>query len=222
LIVAVYGLIAEVSTPGAILPGTVGVIAGILALVALASLPVNIAGVLLVLFAFLLFIADIKAPTHGILTAGGVIALVLGSAFLVDTGPLGQGVNPWLGAGAGAISVVWFGFLLRKVLASRRQPAFVGPGTLVGGVGQVREALDPIGLVFVAGALWKARSDSGTIEAGKRVRVVGQDGLQLTVSAGTEETKEEKSNGERNRRDRRRPAARTGGGRLEPTHREGV
>ena len=88
MLVAVYGLIAEVSTPGAILPGTVGVIAGVLALVALASLPVNLAGALLVVFAFLLFIADLKAPTHGILTAGGVIALLLGSAFLVDTGPL--------------------------------------------------------------------------------------------------------------------------------------
>src|SRR6202158_6140036 len=94
ILVAGYGIITELSTPGAILPGVVGGVAAILAIVSLATLPVNIAGALMMLLAFILFLADLKANTHGILTFGGVLALVLGMAFLVNTGPIGLGVNP--------------------------------------------------------------------------------------------------------------------------------
>src|SRR5487761_402490 len=96
IIVAGYGIITEISTPGAILPGVIGGIAAILAIVSLANLPVNIAGALLMLLALVLFIADLNANTHGILSVGGVVALVLGMAFLVDTGPIGLGVNPFV------------------------------------------------------------------------------------------------------------------------------
>src|SRR4029077_2398236 len=94
ILVAGYGIITELSTPGAILPGVVGGVAAILAIVSLANLPVNIAGVLMMLLALILFIADLKAPTHGILSVGGVFALILGMAFLINTGPIGLGVNP--------------------------------------------------------------------------------------------------------------------------------
>jgi membrane-bound serine protease (ClpP class) len=123
-LVAIFGLIAELSTPGAILPGVVGVICAILALIAFASLPVNVAGVLLVLFAFVLFVIDLKAPTHGVLTLGGVTSLVLGSLFLVDTGPLGLGINPVvIGVAALAITGL-FAFVLRKAVAARKRPAY--------------------------------------------------------------------------------------------------
>src|SRR5205807_191491 len=86
IIVAGYGIITELSNPGLILPGVVGGLAAILAIVSLANLPVNIAGALLMLLALVLFIADLKAPTHGFLSVGGVFALLLGMAFLINTG----------------------------------------------------------------------------------------------------------------------------------------
>ena len=124
LLVAIFGLIAEVTTPGAILPGTVGGISAILALLAFASLPVNLAGILLILFAFVLFIIDLKAPTHGVLTIGGVISLVLGSLFLINTGAVGEGINLWLIVGAGLASAGFFGFVLSKAVSARSSPVY--------------------------------------------------------------------------------------------------
>src|ERR1700704_3359252 len=110
IVLAGYGIITELSTPGAILPGVVGGIAAILAIVSLANLPVNIAGALLMLLALILFIADLKANTHGILSVGGVVALVLGMAFLVNTGPVGLGVDPVLAIGTGLLTLAFFVF----------------------------------------------------------------------------------------------------------------
>jgi membrane-bound serine protease (ClpP class) len=180
-LLAIFGLIAEVTTPGAILPGTVGVISAVLALLAFSSLPVNLAGALLMLFAFALFVADIKAPTHGILTAGGLVSLVLGSALLVDAGPVGLGINPWLIAGASAAMVLLFAFVIRKAIRARSRPAFVGSEALVGTLGEARDRLDPEGSVFVAGALWRGVAADGPIPAGATVRVVGRHGLELSV-----------------------------------------
>jgi membrane-bound serine protease (ClpP class) len=136
-----------------------------------------------------LFIADIVAPTHGFLSAGGVIALVLGLAFLVTTGPVGLGVNPFVAAGAGLVTLSFFVFFIRKVWIARRQPAFSGGESMVGAVGQVREALEPDGLVFVQGALWQA-SASSPIAVGSTVRVVGRQGLHLKVAPDNGQAKE--------------------------------
>src|SRR3989441_4827045 len=181
IIVAGYGIITELSNPGLILPGVVGGLAAILAIVSLANLPVNIAGALLMLLALVLFIADLKAPTHGFLSVGGVFALLLGMAFLINTGPIGLGVNPIVSIAVAAITLAFFAFFIRKVLAARRQPAFVGGDSIVGAVGEAREELAPEGLVFVSGALWKATADS-PIPAGSAVRVVGRQGLERQVA----------------------------------------
>ncbi len=181
ILVAGYGIITELSTPGAILPGVVGGVAAILAIVSLANLPVNIAGALLMLLALILFIADLKANTHGILSVGGVFALVLGMAFLVNSGPIGLGVNPIVVIGAGIFTLAFFLLFIRKVWEARRQPAFTGAESIVGSVGEAREELAPEGLVFVSGALWKAMASTEPIHAGSPVRVVGRDGLQLQV-----------------------------------------
>src|SRR5207302_5031516 len=106
------------SNPGLILPGVVGGLAAILAIVSLANLPVNIAGALLMLLALVLFIADLKAPTHGFLSVGGVFALLLGMAFLINTGPIGLGVNPIVSIAVAAITLGFFAFFIRKVLRS--------------------------------------------------------------------------------------------------------
>ncbi|HVH64558.1 MAG TPA: nodulation protein NfeD [Candidatus Acidoferrum sp.] len=181
IIVAGYGIITEMSNPGLILPGVIGGIAAVLAIVSLANLPVNIAGVLMMVLALVLFIADLKAPTHGFLSVGGVFALVLGMAFLVNTGPIGLGVNPFVTVAFALVTLFFFAFFIRKVLAARRQPAFTGADSMVGTIGQAREEIAPEGLVFVAGALWKANSTE-RIPAGSSVRVVGRRGLELEVA----------------------------------------
>jgi membrane-bound serine protease (ClpP class) len=181
ILVAGYGIITELSNPGLILPGVVGGIAGVLAIVSLANLPVNIAGGLLMLLALLLFIADLKAPTHGFLSVGGAFALVLGMAFLINTGPVGLGVNPIVSLVTGLVTLAFFSLFIRKVWQARRQPAFSGPESLVGAVGEAREPISPEGLVFVRGALWKASAEK-PIAAGAPVRVVGRHGLELEVT----------------------------------------
>jgi membrane-bound serine protease (ClpP class) len=184
ILLAGYGIITELSTPGAILPGVVGGIAAVLAIVSLANLPLNIAGALMMLLALILFIADLKANTHGILSFGGVVSLVLGMAFLVNTGPIGLGVNPFVVVGAAVVTTVFFAVFIRKVWAARRQPVMTGTEALVGATGEAREELAPEGLVFVQGALWKAVAMPSPIHAGSPVKVVGQKGLQLEVVAG--------------------------------------
>ena len=189
-LLAAYGIITELTSPGAILAGVVGGIAAILAIVSLANLPVNIAGALLMLLALILFLADLKANTHGILSFGGVLSLILGMAFLINTGPVGLGVNPIVIFGTAAITFAFFVFFVDRVIRSRRRKVLTGADALVGAMGHAREDLLPEGLVFVRGALWKAVADRGPILAGSPVQVVGRNGLQLEVVAGAAEVKE--------------------------------
>jgi membrane-bound serine protease (ClpP class) len=105
-------------------------------------------------------------------------------AFLINTGPVGLGVDPIVILGTAVVTAGFFVLFIRKVWEARRAPAFVGVESLVGATGEAREELAPEGLVFVAGALWKAVATSGPIHAGSPVRVVGRDGLQLKVVAG--------------------------------------
>jgi len=191
ILLAAYGIITELTTPGAILPGVVGGIAAVLAIVSLANLPVNIAGALMMLLAFALFVADLKANTHGILSFGGVLALLLGMAFLINTGPFGLGVNPIAVLAAAIFTTGFFVFFIRKVWAARRRPVTTGAEAIVGSKGEVREELAPEGLVFVRGALWRAVASNGPIHVGTPVRVVGRKGLQLQVVAGDTEAKKE-------------------------------
>ena len=189
IIVAGYGIITELSNPGLILPGVVGGLAAVLAIISLANLPVNIAGALLMVLALILFLADLKAPTHGFLSVGGVFALVLGMAFLINTGPVGLGVNPVISVATAAITLAFFLFFIRKVWQARFQPALSGADGMVGAVGEAREEIAPEGLVFVAGALWRATAAT-PIHAGSTVRVVARNGLQLQVAPETGQAKE--------------------------------
>src|SRR5712691_9250425 len=166
-------------------------VAALLAIVSLANLPVNLAGALLLLLALVLFIADLNANSHGILSAGGVVALLLGMAFLINTGPIGLGVNPLAAVIAAAVTTGFFVFFIRKVWIARRRPVTTGSEALLGAKGEAREELAPEGLVFVRGALWKAVAANGPIHQGTPVRVVGRKGLQLQVVAGDTGPKKE-------------------------------
>jgi membrane-bound serine protease (ClpP class) len=193
ILLAAFGIIVELSSPGAILPGVVGGIAAILAIVSLANLSVNIAGALLMLLALILFVADLKANTHGILSFGGAVSLVLGMAFLVNTGPVGLGVNPVVIVGTAVVMFAFFVLFVRKVWRARHGPILAGSEALVGATGEAREELSPQGLVFVRGALWKAFASSGPISVGSSVHVVGRKGLELEVVAGAAGAVKEKN-----------------------------
>ena len=184
-LLAIIGIGVWITHPGLILPGVVGVIAGLLAALSLFNLPVNMAGLLLILVAIVLFIVDLKAVTHGVLTTGGIIAMTLGGLLLIDTGFLAEAVNiPLLLLTVAAIAGIFI-FILQKVIAARRQPYAAGEESMVGTIGTVREPLNPSGLVFVDGALWQAISTDGALAVGAPVRVVGVDGLRLRVEPVT-------------------------------------
>ena len=182
MMVGTLGIFFELSNPGAIFPGIIGGISLILAFFAFQSLPVNWAGLLLILFGIALLIAEIKVISHGMLTLGGVVAMVLGSLMLYDA-PEGVFRISWLvivptvGATAGVV-VLTLSFAVR---ALARRPA-TGAEGMIGARGVVKAALAPAGQVMVDGELWQAVSDEGPVPEGERIEVRAVDGLTLRVT----------------------------------------
>jgi membrane-bound serine protease (ClpP class) len=179
--IAIYGIIIELGHPGAILPGIVGAIALILALVSFAILEVNYAGVALIGFALALFIADVLLPAHGILTVGGVTSFILGALLLTSHN------EPYLQVSLQVVlllALLTGGFFLFVVGAAlralRRRPA-VGSEALVGAPGVARTELNPRGMVFAQGELWSAEAVGEAVVAGEPVRVLAMEGLKLWV-----------------------------------------
>jgi membrane-bound serine protease (ClpP class) len=178
---ASLGLFVEIANPGLIFPGVVGAISLIFALFALGNLPVNFAGVILIILAFILFMVEAFTPaSFGALTAGGIACLVVGGLILYKGGPLFK-VNPWVIA----IVAIFVGGLLaviifRVVKAQHLHPA-TGSEGLEGEKAVVREALELEGTVFVRGELWNAVSDEGKIGPGEPVIIKKIDGLKLHV-----------------------------------------
>jgi membrane-bound serine protease (ClpP class) len=178
---AIYGIILELSHPGAILPGVVGGIALILALASFATLQVNYAGVALIGFAVLLFVADVLLPAHGILSVGGVISFILGALLLTSQqAPYLQvslQVVLLLACTTGAFFLFIVGAALR---VQRRRPA-VGREALLGTPGVARTDLKPKGMVLAQGELWSAEAVDEAISAGEPVRIIAAEGLKLWV-----------------------------------------
>ncbi len=180
LVVGLAGVYIEFTNPGLIVPGVLGGIALIVGLMALSLLPINLAGVVLILLAVAFFIIEAMTPVNGILATGGVIAMVLGIVILVDTDVPELQIG-WVPAIAitlpfAAISV----FLLQLAIRSFRFKVATGIEAMVGEFGEARTALDPEGTVFVHGELWNARSASA-VSPGQRVRVLSVDGMKLEV-----------------------------------------
>jgi len=182
MMVGMLGLFFELSNPGAILPGVLGGISLILAFYAFQSLPINWAGLLLILFGLALLIAEIKVVSHGILTLGGVVAMVLGSLMLYDAPETGLRISwfviiPTVASTAGLVAFA----LSFGVRALYRRPSTGAPGML-GAPAVARTALDPEGQVLVQGELWRAVAEDGPVAVGETVTVTGVDGLTLRVS----------------------------------------
>lgn len=177
------GITWEFINPGSVFPGVLGAIFLLTGFLALGTLPVNWAGAVFLVLAFVLFIADVFLPTHGVLTAGGIASLVLGGLLLINTGaaPGVPGVSPAVVAGTATALGLFFFFAVYKVVQARRRRPSTGRESLVGTVAMTRTDLAPEGTVFVAGELWRAVSENGSIPSGQPVRVVAAQGLLLRV-----------------------------------------
>ncbi len=181
LSLAMLGLMVEISNPGLIFPGVVGGICGLLAFYSLGMLPVNYAGVLLIVLAFGLFIAEVFTATFGLFTAGGLTSLIIGSLILFKGGPLFQ-INPWLIAIVSICIAALFAFVINRVIKAHRYQATTGREELVGKMAVVKVALEPEGTVFFKGERWTAVSEKGRVEPGEEVIITKVDGLKLYVT----------------------------------------
>jgi membrane-bound serine protease (ClpP class) len=186
MLLGFYGLLFELQNPGAILPGVVGGISLILAFLALSTLPVNYAGIALILLAVVFFIAEIKVASHGLLAAGGVLSLILGSIILFQ----GEGVHVSYSiiAGATITTAAFFLFVIGAGLRAQRAAVLTGWKGLVGARAVVVERLSPRGRVRVGSELWDAVCDSSAgIDVGADVVIVGVDKLMLHVRPAAKE-----------------------------------
>jgi membrane-bound serine protease (ClpP class) len=180
MLVAIYGIIGEFSHPGAILPGVVGAMALILALYMGAILPINIAGLALILLAVALFIIDVFALTHGILTAGGIAAFFIGSIMLFDRDP-GYRLSLGLSIPATIVTALFFVFIIGAGLRAQFLPVKSGPETMLGKTASALTAIDGTGgQVMIDGEYWKAVSQT-PVAQGALAEIVGREGLILRV-----------------------------------------
>ena len=198
ILLGLVGLGIELFSPGLIVPGTIGVISFLLGLYGTAQLPVTVAGVLLLVLGVAMIVAEAHFGTHGLLGVSGVVALIASGLLLYDTHTSAFEVSAPLVIAVGLVLGGLLGFAVQRAARARRQPARTGWEELVGAIGEVREPLDPVGQVFVQGALWRARrpEENGggrPLGRGSRVRVESVEGLTLQVRAVTETREEDES-----------------------------
>jgi len=181
MMIGMVGLYFELSNPGLVLPGVIGAISLILALYAMQTLPINYAGLLLILFGVILFIAEISIMSYGLLSVSGVISLFLGSTMLIDSDdPALQISRAILYPTLGLTVVLSVGIV---VLATRTRnlKKLGGMDGMIGETGLVKDALNPVGRVHVHGELWEAEAE-GPVAEGETVRVDSVAGLKIKVS----------------------------------------
>jgi membrane-bound serine protease (ClpP class) len=185
ILVGIVGLGIELFAPGAIAPGAIGLVSFLLGLYGTAQLPVTAAGVLLLVVGVALIIAEAHLSAHGILGAAGVVALVASGLLLYDTNTSAFEVSAPVVIAAGLLIGGFLAFAVDRAVRARRRPVRTGWEEMVGAAAVVREPLDPVGMVYVEGALWRAKLEDGAdrraLDRGARVRVEAVDGLTLKV-----------------------------------------
>jgi len=181
LFLGIYGILGEFSNPGSFFPGIVGGISLILAFVAFQSIPINYGGFILITFGIVLFILEIYTPTFGVLTAGGVTSLILGSFML------SKATAPFLRISLGLIismslaTAAFFVFALSKGIKIQWKKPVTGREGLLGKVGIAKTNLTPEGTIFVHGERWQASTEGEKIKEGEEVKVLEIKGLNLIV-----------------------------------------
>ncbi len=178
-----YGMLFELYSPGAIFPGIVGGICLILAFYTMHTLPINYAGLALIIFGIILFLLEVKIASHGMLAIGGIVSLLLGSFFLFRTNSALEFIKM---SGSviittTAVTAIFFLFLVGMGLKAQRSKPLTGMDGLIGEEGETQAKLDPSGTVWVHGEAWNAESVSGIIDKGKKIRVTGIKDLKLYV-----------------------------------------
>ncbi len=183
LTIGVQAILIELSSPGGWVAGFIGVICLALAAYAMGVLPFNWLGLVLIGAAFVLFVLDIKAPTHGALTAAGIGTLVAGALILFNApvaSPYGRISIP-LVVTVAVLTALFFAFVVAKALRAQKPPSVTGKEGLIGRVGVAKSRLDPEGMVLVAGERWQAVAEEGPVEMGEEVEVLQVEGFRLKV-----------------------------------------
>jgi len=178
-----YGLLFEIYSPGAIFPGVIGGICIILAFYAMHTLPVNYAGLALIIFSIILFLLEIKVVSYGILAIGGTISLLLGSLMLLrNESPLEfVRISKAVIFPAVAVTAGFFLFLITMGIRAQRNRSVIGAETLIGSIGTSQEKFDKTGMVMVMGELWQAEITTGEIAKGQKIKVTGRNKFTLLV-----------------------------------------
>ncbi len=180
-LVSIYGILGEISNPGAIIPGVAGVISLILLLFGVAAMPINVAGFVLIAFAIILFVMEAFTPTFGLLLGGGAVSFFLGALMLFQDLPQDMQLSlAWL-IPATVITVLFFGWVVYYGIRAQFGEVRTGVGTMVGSVTTALEKIDQKnGRVMLSGEYWNARSEK-PIRKGEKCEVVAVDGLTLRV-----------------------------------------
>ena len=181
MILGFYGLYFELSNPGAIFPGVAGAICLILAFYALQTLPINYAGLMLIILAIALFIGEAFITSHGILGIGGTIAMFMGSVMLIDSPAPALQISWAVIFPVVGLSALLFIITVTVAVRVHREKTDTGREGLIGKQAEAKSELNPAGQVFVHGEYWNARS-SGPVHKGEKVTIVGIDGLTLIVT----------------------------------------
>ena len=183
LLLGMYGVMFELYNPGAMLPGIVGVISLILAFYSMHTLPINYAGLALIIFSIILFLLELKIASHGLLAIGGVISLLLGSMMLIksDSSLEMVKISQSVIISATAVSALFFLFIIGFGLKAQKTKVMTGIEGLLGDVGEVLDSLSPTGTVRVQGEVWNAESLAGTINTGEKVRIKEMKNMKLFV-----------------------------------------
>ncbi len=178
----IYGIIFELSNPGALLPGIVGVICLLMALWSFQAISISSAGLILIIFGILLFLLEIKVTSQGLLSIGGIISLVLGSLMLIDVEkePFIR-ISYWSIGSVALITALFFTFVVAEVVRAMKRKPVTGKEGMLGLTGVARTDLSPEGTVFIRSEVWQARAKEGRIEKNRKVKVVGMENLTLIV-----------------------------------------
>jgi len=180
-----FGIMAEIQNPGAIFPGVVGGICLILSLYALSVLSANVAGLALLLLALILFVVDVYATSHGVLTVGGVVAFIVGALMLFHDSEVGVRISLSVIITMALITAGFSTFILSTLWRGRHRPPGSGPETLIGKEATARTPINPNGKVFADGTFWNAVNVGvEPINSGDTVVIEGRDGLTLKVRRG--------------------------------------
>jgi membrane-bound serine protease (ClpP class) len=183
LLMGMYGILFELYNPGAILPGIVGVIALVLSFYSMHTLPINYAGLALIIFGIILFLLEIKIVSHGLLAIGGIVSLLLGSMMLIKSGSSMEVIKISRSVifSATTVSALFFLFVIGLGIKAQRRKIVTGKEGMTGAIGEVIDMLAPTGTIQLLGEIWNAESVSGSIGKGEKVRVIEMKNMKVFV-----------------------------------------